>query len=45
MGRERECDAKRKRVEVLERGIEKVGVTSEFSLEFYNYFMPLDLSL
>lgn len=43
MGRERESDAKRKRVEVLERGIEKVGVTSEFSLEFYNYFMPLDL--
>lgn len=22
---------------------EKVEVTSEFSLEFYNYFMPLDL--
>lgn len=32
-----------KKVEVLERGREKVGVTGEFSLEFYNYFTPLDL--
>ena len=30
-------------VSIGETGREKVGVTSEFSLEFYNYFMPLDL--
>lgn len=27
----------------VERGREKAGVTGEFSLEFYNYFTPLDL--
>lgn len=41
MGTERESGVERKRVEVLER--EMVRVTSEFSLEVYNYSMPLDL--
>lgn len=47
MSRGRAIDVKRKKksrsIRERERKRERVGVAGEFSLEFYNYFMPLDL--
>lgn len=41
--RKRDRCKKKKSVEAKVLKLERVGVTSKLSLEFYNYFLPLEL--